>query len=205
MHKIDTPYNHDGQFVDRDDVNGVHGTFVDADFLNAVQDELCNVVTAAKMNLSKTNVHQVRDAIRVLAKGVAQKNVVSASHSDVSLASSAGFPMKIAGFYKMENQFVDVSFDLSVLETGSRGNLILELVGYDSEQKDGYVQRQTLAQLPVTAVGYQTKRLMINPTAMSEDLPSGFGFEISFDEMANNLQANLDKIDVNINGYYSAV
>lgn len=46
---------------------GVPATIVDADWTNAVQEEICNVITAAGISLSKTVRTQLRDAIYALA------------------------------------------------------------------------------------------------------------------------------------------
>lgn len=45
---------------------GVHGTVVSADWLNAVQEEICYVITQAGITLSKTTRTQLKDAIDVM-------------------------------------------------------------------------------------------------------------------------------------------
>jgi Uncharacterized conserved protein len=46
---------------------GIPATIVDDDWANAVQEEICNVITAAGITLSKTTRTQLRDAIYSLA------------------------------------------------------------------------------------------------------------------------------------------
>jgi hypothetical protein len=66
MHKIDTPGNVANQFTDGNPGTGTPATVVDDDWLNAVQDELVNVVLDGGLSLVKATHTQVRDAIRAL-------------------------------------------------------------------------------------------------------------------------------------------
>lgn len=59
--------NPDRYFTDGNPGGGIPATIVDADWANAVQEEICNVITAAGISLSKTTRTQLRDAIYALA------------------------------------------------------------------------------------------------------------------------------------------
>lgn len=66
MYNIDSTGNAGGQFQDGDPVAGVDGTILAAAWLNAIQAELVNIVTAAGLTLDKTNSAQVLAAIKTL-------------------------------------------------------------------------------------------------------------------------------------------
>lgn len=59
--------NPNGFFTKGNPGLGIPATIVDDDWANAVQEEICNVVTAAGITLSKTVRTQLRDAIYALA------------------------------------------------------------------------------------------------------------------------------------------
>lgn len=63
MHKIDSGGSVEGQFVDADINNNIAGTKIAADWLNAIQDEMVNVVELSGGTLDKTNTRQFYDAI----------------------------------------------------------------------------------------------------------------------------------------------
>lgn len=66
MHRIDTEGNKNGKFYDGDpsgtDIN--EATVLDASWLNAVQEEICNVIGAGGNKLNKNDHTQLITAIR---------------------------------------------------------------------------------------------------------------------------------------------
>lgn len=66
MHRIDTEGNKNGKFFDGDpsgtDIE--NATVINAPWLNAVQEEICNVITADGSNLKKEDQTQLIETIR---------------------------------------------------------------------------------------------------------------------------------------------
>ncbi len=90
--------NPDGFFTRGDPGTGTPATIVDDDWANAVQEEICNVITAAGATLSKTVRTQLRDAIKSLdqtgaalyAASTTAANTYTATLSPVPLSYSTG-------------------------------------------------------------------------------------------------------------------
>lgn len=76
-----------GFFTDGDPTGGVEATIVDADWLNAIQEELLNVVTAASITPSKTNRTQLLAAIgKIVGTGRVlriKSMIASAAHTPI--------------------------------------------------------------------------------------------------------------------------
>lgn len=113
MHKIDTNTAVDGYFVDKNASLGVEGTVVDADWLNSVQDEICNVVEAAGETPNKQNNGQMTAAIGILTKNACSRTVISSSSvkqtvSQSSLRISDYFTLA-PGYFIDENLFVRIT------------------------------------------------------------------------------------------------
>jgi hypothetical protein len=64
MHRVDTDYSVDGSFSDGNQTTGAPGTRVDAAWLNAVQEEIANVIEAAGLTLAKGTNNQLVAATR---------------------------------------------------------------------------------------------------------------------------------------------
>lgn len=77
MHKIDTPSAVNGNFVDKNVSAGVPGTVCDAKWLNSVQNEICNTIEAAGLELDRQDDTQLNKAIKVIADNAANRRVVS--------------------------------------------------------------------------------------------------------------------------------
>lgn len=77
MHRIDTVGAQANQFVDKDPVNGVPGTIVDAAWLNALQEEISYVVEQSSIALEKGTNTQLRQAIQALIKDAHRTVVIS--------------------------------------------------------------------------------------------------------------------------------
>ncbi len=65
MHRTDADGNVGGLFSDGNPSTGVLGTKVDDDWLNAVQEEICNLIEAAGITLVKGTNTQLRAALEV--------------------------------------------------------------------------------------------------------------------------------------------
>jgi len=63
MHRIDADGHVANQFSDGDQSLGILGTKVDAAWLNAVQEEICNLLAARGVTLAKGTNTQLRDAM----------------------------------------------------------------------------------------------------------------------------------------------
>lgn len=78
--------NPDGFFTGGNPAGGVPATVVTSDWANAVQEEICQVIAAAGITLSKTVRTQLRDAINYLTQNSAS-NVATASGTDTYTAT----------------------------------------------------------------------------------------------------------------------
>lgn len=78
--------NPDGFFIDGNPGLGIAATVVDADWANAVQEEICNVITSAGLTLDKTAQDQLYDAVIALinATPVADTNAIVKGSADAS-------------------------------------------------------------------------------------------------------------------------
>ena len=63
MHTIDTANAVGSQFVNRDEINKKPGTIIDASIMNAMQNEIVNVILAAGIQLNKSKHDQLKTAI----------------------------------------------------------------------------------------------------------------------------------------------
>ncbi len=70
MHRIDTSGNVDNRFHPGNPATGQQATLIDQDWLNAVQEEIVNVILAANIDLEKGTNDQLADAIVALIAGV---------------------------------------------------------------------------------------------------------------------------------------
>lgn len=70
MHRIDTSGNVDNRFHPGNPATGQQATLIDQDWLNAVQEEIVNVILTANIALAKGDNTQLADAIVALIAGV---------------------------------------------------------------------------------------------------------------------------------------
>ena len=63
MHTIDTPNAVDKQFVNRNEITKKPGTIIDASIMNAMQNEIVNVILGADIQLDKAKHDQLKTAI----------------------------------------------------------------------------------------------------------------------------------------------
>ncbi|MBO5916939.1 MAG: hypothetical protein J6Q25_08520 [Bacteroidales bacterium] len=125
MHRIDTSTAVDGNFVDKNPTLGVEGTVVDADWLNAVQDEICNVITSSGASLNKNSFVQLVTAIDTISKNAIAKQLVD-GHSIQDAVSTGVF--RISDFFTLgPGFFIDESFYLKINSTDGTGNAVFTL------------------------------------------------------------------------------
>lgn len=81
MHYIDAADNLAGQFQGGNANIGLKGTVVDASWLNAVQDEICNVITKSGEQLNKNSSTQLWESIGYSLPRIKHKRIVGGVNS----------------------------------------------------------------------------------------------------------------------------
>lgn len=161
MHKIDTASAVDGAFVDKNSALNVEGTQVDAAWLNAVQDEICNTILAAGLTLNKNNNGQLASAVSLIANSLTHRDAMHFTGSDAEQQSTNVY--YIGSAFDVEvGDIIDLTVDLRIVDTGlgnvevyvglvnSGTNLVqLKSVNAGSE---GYSATRTVYQVPAGAV-----------------------------------------------------
>ena len=110
MHKIDTPSAVNGNFVNKNYSAGIPGTVCDASWLNAVQDEICNLIVGAGLNLDRSNNEQMRAAIVAISNKYATREIVDGS--TVTNVSSGGANWRIGNEFEIHpGDVVDVTIE----------------------------------------------------------------------------------------------
>lgn len=96
MHRIDTPEAVGGLFSDGNPGTGMPGTNVDADFMNAVQEEIASFIEAEGITLVKGTNTQLRAAV---AANTAASPRVLRARGVISLGGATPFePTLVLGF-----------------------------------------------------------------------------------------------------------
>ena len=130
MHKIDTNTAADGSFVDKNASLGVEGTVVDADWLNSVQDEICNVIEEAGETLDKQDNSQMASAIGMLTKRECSKTVIASSSVKQGISATifriSDYFSLAPGYFIDENIFVNV---ISVAQSSGQMKFCLRKTG----------------------------------------------------------------------------
>ena len=130
MHRIDTPSADNGQFVDKNPSLGIDGTVVDAAWLNSVQDELCNMIEGAGINLNKASVVQLRAAVESFIHGKTLKTVVHASSVKESISSTV---KRVSESFEItQGCTLDFTSSFKILLSHTSGFLSLQLVNATS-------------------------------------------------------------------------
>lgn len=107
MHRIDAAGNAGGLFTEGNPGTGVRATKVDDDWLNAVQEEIVNVVTGAGIALVKGTNTQLRSAILSMIAGVAPVvGAASRPTGDSPYSASTGFTAPRAGYVVAIGRFI---------------------------------------------------------------------------------------------------
>lgn len=133
MHKIDTPTAHNGSFVDPTPGVGVSGTVVDASWLNAVQNEICYVITSAGMSLNKNDNQQLFKAIQDILDAACYKSVFSGLTLDSTVGTSdvtIGSVVEI--LYAEADWFASASIFIKVKTPASDANLTVSFYFKDN-------------------------------------------------------------------------
>jgi hypothetical protein len=133
MHKIDTPTSHNGAFVDPVPEYGTSGTVVDASWLNAVQNEICNTIVGAGKTLNKNRNNQLFEAVQVLINNTCEKKVFEGLTIDSSVGTTAqtiGSPIEI--LYAEAGWFVSASVFVKIKTPTSGADLTVSLYFKDS-------------------------------------------------------------------------
>ena len=69
MFRTDAEGNVSGLYTEGNPATGVPATVVSADAMNAIQEEICNIIESAGLTLSKTNDEQLKAAINSVVQG----------------------------------------------------------------------------------------------------------------------------------------
>ena len=125
MYRIDSRgATGDGRFTEGNPTTGTPATVVDASWMNAVQDELVNVVQAAGLTLAKADNDQLLEAINVLA-GIQARAMYpvgslymnASDNRNPALIFGFGTWVQISGRFIVGQSGSDTDFDV-VGETG---------------------------------------------------------------------------------------
>jgi hypothetical protein len=98
MHRIDTEANDDGLFQDGTPQLGQQGTMMDADWANAVQENICEVIEGAGLVLEKGDHEQLKDAISGMISA-STANIIAATRLPVGTIIERDGPGQPAGGY----------------------------------------------------------------------------------------------------------
>jgi phage-related tail fiber protein len=112
MHKIDGPGNVAGQFIDEDPENEIPGTQVTSKWLNTMQEEVANVVTAMGLTLDDTQNNQLLQAITRMVAGtdliVRYTTTANIALTGLGLQTGGDWPsdLTVGDFILVKNQTV---------------------------------------------------------------------------------------------------
>ena len=176
MHRIDTSTAVDGNFVDKNPTLGVEGTVVDADWLNAVQDEICNVITSSGASLNKNSFVQLVTAIDAISKNAIAKQLVE-SQSVKEIVSTGVY--RISDFFTLgPGFFIDESFYLRVTSTDGTGNAVFTLRKTGESNAIATIKTVDLSYASINELRYLNK--MASSTTFADDYY--FAIEFTGDE-----------------------
>lgn len=115
MHYIDAADNLAGQFQGGNANIGLKGTVVDASWLNAVQDEICNVITKSGYVLDKSSNTQLESAIGYKLPRIKHKRIIDSfiSNGSVSISQQTKIldfkqVLGVTDCEQLVNKFIDV-------------------------------------------------------------------------------------------------
>lgn len=125
MHKIDTPSAVNNLFVDRNASAGVPGTVCDANWLNAVQNEICNAIEGAEMELDRQDNGQLNKAIKKIADSAAIRNIYSSTQKE----DAGVYWCKIGSEFQIKDgDVVDITVEASWSDLSYPTRLVVRLV-----------------------------------------------------------------------------
>lgn len=166
MHKIDTPSADNGQFVDKDSSLGIDGTVVDASWLNAVQNEICNMIEGAGITLNKQSVVQLRDAVESFIHSKSLKTVVHASSVVESISTTV---KRVSESFKItQGCTLDFTSSYKIVSSDGSGALSLQLVNATSG-----VQYYMLGSVLCSAGAVENYRVVVKVGTGGTSIPNG--------------------------------
>lgn len=186
MHRIDTSTAVDGNFVDKNPTLGVEGTVADAAWLNAVQDEICNVITSSGASLNKNSFVQLVTAIDTISKNAISKQVIDSD--SVKETVSAGVYRMSDLFTLGPNFFIDESFFLRVLSNDGAGDVVFTLRKVGSSNVIATIKTIDLSVAYVSNQEFRCLNKMLSSLTYADDYyfaieftgtaPSSYNFDI---------------------------
>ncbi len=128
MYRIDSRgATADGRFTEGNPTTGTPATVVNAAWMNAVQDELVNVVQGAGLTLVKADSDQLLEAINILAKAQAQTlypvgslYMNASDDRNPNLIFGFGTWVKVSGRFIVGQDSSDTDFDTGAETGGSK-------------------------------------------------------------------------------------
>ena len=166
MHKIDTPSADNGQFVDKDSSLGIDGTVVDASWLNAVQNEICNMIEGAEITLNKQSVVQLRDAVESFIHSKSLKTVVHASSVVESISTTV---KRVSESFRItQGCTLDFTSSYKIVSSDGSGALSLQLVNATSG-----VQYYMLGSVLCSAGAVENYRVVVKVGTGGTSIPNG--------------------------------
>ncbi|MGH7027938.1 phage tail protein [Brevundimonas sp.] len=120
MHRVDTEGHDNGQWRDGNPQVGQAGTIMSADWLNDMQENLCEVVEGTGIELVKGNPHQLKLAIAAMIAAAAQ-----AARTPVGTVIRVDGPNAPAGYLKLDGgQYTRADYPDLVAFYQAQGRLI---------------------------------------------------------------------------------
>lgn len=145
MHYTDVADNVGGQFIDGDVNLGKKGTVVDASWLQAVQDELCNLVTASGAELDKENDEQVKEAILVIVRKRHEKTIENISWTG-NLNVTERYTKQIQGNFR--GAFFDISLNVVCKVSGGSTDDFILTARVEIPTSGGSIEYSITNQMP---------------------------------------------------------
>lgn len=187
MHKIDTSTAENGAFVDKNVALNKPGTVVDAAWLNAVQNEICNLILAAGITLNRDNNHQMALAIESLTYRKARRTIISYNRATELSTDEAqlGDPFSLK-----TGDIVDVTGVFFVTAAGSG------IVRMKLSIKGTTTDLATVVEVNGESDYNSSSRRLVYKVPEGVDTDKAI-FKIEFSNSTH------PTISVNVNGYYS--
>ena len=181
MHTIDTANAVGSQFVNRDEINRKPGTIIDASIMNAMQNEIVNVILGADIQLDKTKHDQLKTAI---AKYI----------SDLGASLSIEIGKLQSKDSLFDGKFEQIFRSLSELDNSSTTNygsstLIKTYTFTEPNANNYYFAPHTQGFALVTLNG-----VLLKKTVDWDDANNGEGIELSFSW--ENLEQDVNTLEI---------
>lgn len=164
MYRIDSRgATGDGRFTEGNPTTGTPATVVDASWMNAVQDELVNVVQGAGLTLAKADNDQLLEAINVLA-GIQARAMYpvgslymnASDNRNPALIFGFGTWTQISGRFIVGQNSADADFDTGTETGGSKTHNHSGNTGSTALTIDQIPSHSHISNAGVTAAGVLT-------------------------------------------------